>query len=100
MRRAAKKDDNHANVVDALRQIPGCTVQDLAAVGNGCPDLLVGFRGRNLCLEIKDGSKPPSHRRLTPEQVVWHHEWRGQVVVVEDVEQAVRVVTQAQTLRA
>ena len=93
MRLKAKRDDNHADVVRALRQL-GCTVQDLASVGDGCPDILVGFRGRNLCLEIKDGAKPPSARKLTPEQVVWHHEWRGQVVIVESAEQAVRVVTQ------
>lgn len=76
----------------ALRQL-GCTVQDLASVGGGCPDILVGFRGRNLCLEIKDGSKPPSARTLTPEQRVWHHEWRGQVLVVESEEQAISAVT-------
>lgn len=99
MRKAARRDDNHAEIVQALRQI-GCTVQDLAAVGDGCPDILVGFRGRNLCLEIKDGAKPPSARKLTPEQCVWHQDWRGQVVVVESVNQALQVVTQAQTLRA
>lgn len=99
MRRAAKRDDNHVDVVNALRQL-GCTVQDLASVGDGCPDILVGFRGRNLCLEIKDGAKPPSARKLTPEQIIWHGQWRGQVVIVESVEQAVRVVTQPQTLGA
>jgi len=93
MRRVARRDDNHAEVVAALRQL-GCTVQDLAAVGDGCPDILVGFRGRNLCLEIKDGAKPPSARTLTPEQVVWHHDWRGQVVVVTSREEAIRAVTE------
>jgi hypothetical protein len=82
-------------VVQALRQL-GCTVQDLAAVGDGCPDILVGFRGRNLCLEIKDGAKPSSARTLTPEQVVWHHEWRGQVVVVASREEAIRAVTEVE----
>lgn len=95
MRRVARRDDNHAEVVKALRQL-GCTVQDLAAVGSGCPDILVGFRGKNLALEIKDGKKPPSARTLTPEQVVWHHDWRGQVVVVESVEQAIAAVTEVQ----
>lgn len=93
MRRAARRDDNHAEIVQALRQI-GCTVHDTAAVGGGFPDLAVGFRGENTFLEVKDGSKPPSARKLTPEQVVWHSQWRGKVFVVESVEQAVRVVTQ------
>ena len=95
MRRDARRDDNHAEVVQALRQI-GCTVQDLAAVGCGCPDILVGYRGKNMALEIKDGTKPPSARTLTPEQVVWHHEWRGQVVVVTSREEAIRAVTEVQ----
>lgn len=37
----------------------------------------------------KDGSKPPSARRLTPAQVEWHAAWRGSVHVITDVEQAV-----------
>ena len=46
---------------------------------------------------FEDGSKPPSARKLTPEQCVWHQDWRGQVVVVESVDQAVRVVTRAES---
>ena len=50
MRRAAKIDENQPEIVDALRAM-GCSVTILSAVGNGCPDILVGFRGINLlCL--------------------------------------------------
>lgn len=91
MRRAAKVDDNQRDVVDALRRV-GCSVQSLASAGCGVPDLLVGFRGRNLLLEIKDGSKSPSRRTLTTDQEQWHGSWRGQVRVVESVEQAIEIV--------
>lgn len=87
MRRAAKVDANQALIVGALRAC-GAAVQSLAAVGKGCPDLLVGFKGRNLLMEVKDGRKPPSDRKLTPDQIEWHTAWAGQVVVVENVEQA------------
>lgn len=87
MRRAAKVDANQALIVGALRAC-GAAVQSLAAVGKGCPDLLVGFKGRNLLMEVKDGRKPPSDRKLTPDQVEWHAAWAGQIVVVESVEQA------------
>jgi hypothetical protein len=40
VRRAAKVDANHGEIVKALRSA-GCGVLDLSAVGNGCPDLLV-----------------------------------------------------------
>lgn len=91
MRRAARVDDNHPQIVDALRGI-GATVQSLATVGKGCPDLLVGYRGINLLLEIKDGSKPPSARRLTPDEEAWHATWRGPVAVVESVDEALRAI--------
>lgn len=92
MRRAAKTDRNHAEIMRALLDI-GATVQDLSAVGEGCPDLLVGYAGRNTLLEVKDGNKPPSHRKLTPRQVYWHDCWRGQKAVVCSAEEAVYVAT-------
>jgi hypothetical protein len=92
MRRAAKVDANQADIVAALRKI-GASVQPLHSVGQGCPDILVGWRGMNTILEIKDGRKPPSARKLTDDQVIWHEGWRGQVAVVETVEQAIIAVT-------
>ncbi|WP_116328100.1 hypothetical protein [Cupriavidus phytorum] len=92
MRRAAKVDANQAEIVEALRKI-GATVQPLHAVGQGCPDLLVGWRGMNTILELKDGRKPPSARKLTEDQEKWHANWRGQVAVVETVEQAIEAIT-------
>jgi hypothetical protein len=91
MRKRARVDGNHAELVQALRQA-GCTVQSLAAIGNGAPDLLVGVGGRNLLVEVKNGAKPPSHRRLTPDEATWHQQWRGQVVVVATVDEALAVV--------
>lgn len=81
MRRAARVDANQEAIVDALR-VHGATVQSLAAIGAGCPDLLVGFGGQNFALEVKDPAKPPSHRRLTVEQRLWHARWQGQVETV------------------
>ncbi len=90
MRRAAKIDANQVAIVKALRQI-GCTVQSLAAVGDGVPDLLVGAYGQTLLLEVKDGSKCPSKRRLTEDQLVWHGAWTGgPVAIVTDIESAIR----------
>lgn len=91
MRRAARTDANQPDIVAALRKI-GATVQPLHAVGQGCPDLLAGYRGQNFLIEVKDGAKPPSARKLTDDQVEWHASWKGQVVVVESVSGALRVV--------
>jgi hypothetical protein len=46
-------------------------VQTLAAVGCGCPDLLVGYRGKWWLAEVKDGEKPPSARELTDAEKRW-----------------------------
>jgi hypothetical protein len=91
MRRAANVDRNQPEIVAALRAA-GATVEHLHAVGGGCPDLLVGYRGANYLLEVKDGKKAASERKLNPDQVVWHAAWRGQKVVVEDPEQALRAI--------
>ena len=91
MRRAAKIDDNQTEIVDALRKA-GASVQSLAATGKGCPDLLVGYNGMNLLMEVKDGSKVPSKRKLTSDQITWHFNWLGQVEVVKNVEEALRLL--------
>jgi hypothetical protein len=84
-------DANHAAIVKALRQC-GASVQSLAAVGKGCPDLLIGFRGVNLVIEVKDGMKPACEKRLTPDEQIWHNTWAGQKAIAESVEDALRVI--------
>ena len=92
MRTAAKVDTNQADIVKALRKA-GATVQPLHTVGAGCPDLLVGVQGSNKLLEVKDGDKAPSARKLTPDQVEWHAEWNGEpVYIVCSPEQALEAV--------
>lgn len=92
MRRyASKVDTNHSAVVNALRQA-GCSVQSLAASGDGVPDLLVGRAGRNYLLEVKDGKRAPSEQRLTLRQLEWHRMWRGSVSVVKSPEDALKAV--------
>jgi hypothetical protein len=92
MRRAAKVDRNQGEICAALRNV-GATVQSLAAVGGGVPDLLVGFRRQTFLLEVKDGKKPPSARELTPDQVDWHCAWGGGVcVVVNSVDEALAAI--------
>ncbi len=85
--RAAKVDDNH-RAVGAVFRGYGATLQSLAMVGHGCPDWLVGYMGRNRLVEVKDGGKEPARRALTPDQKDWHALWRGEVDIVESVQDA------------
>ena len=86
MRRNAKVDANHGVIVAALRQV-GASVQDLAKVGQGCPDILVGYRGQNYLMEIKTNKG-----KATLPQIAWDTFWQGQVVVVRDVDEALHVI--------
>jgi hypothetical protein len=93
----ARVDANQVEIVSALRKI-GCFVQSLAEIGKGCPDLLCALRGKWYVLELKDGAKPLSARRLTPDEVKWHQAALqcGPVHVVESVEQAIQIITKGE----
>lgn len=94
--RARKIDDNQQSIVDALRKI-GCSVAITSSAGNGFPDLVIGRTGidgvkRNWLIEVKDGDKPKSRQRLTPDQEKFHSEWKGQIDVVRSVDEALNLV--------
>lgn len=91
MKRAARTDANQTAIVNALRAI-GCTVFPLHMVGGGFPDIIVGYRGINVLLEIKDGNKPPSKRQLTPDEVAFFEIWQGCVRVAESPEEAINIM--------
>ena|SRR5579885_303872 len=91
MRRAAKIDANHGEIVDALTKA-GCSVESLASMGGGVPDLLVGRGGVNYLLEVKDGSKPPSEQKLREDQRKFFQRWRGHRIIVESVGDALAAV--------
>ena len=98
MRYAARVDANQTQIVSALRAA-GATVQSLSAVGQGCPDLLVGYQGINILMELKDGKKPPSERKLTSDQIVWHSEWKGVVFLVTNVDEALQLLMEKKNER-
>ena len=100
LRTAAKIDANQVEIVKALREA-GATVQSLAAIGKGCPDILVGVNGCTLLMEIKDGSKAPSARKLTDDQLTWHSKWTGGTLcVVDGIEAALRMINVAKQRKA
>lgn len=91
MRRAAKCDRNQPEIVKALRAV-GCTVEFTHRLGRGVPDLLVGHKGSNILMELKDGEKCPSARQLTDDEKEWHQNWRGQVCTVSNITEALAAV--------
>lgn len=82
-----KRDANHAAIKDALKAV-GCSVLDLADVGRGCPDLLVGYAGHNWLMEVKDGA----NKTLTEDESRFALLWRGQCAIVRTVDEALMVI--------
>lgn len=84
---AKQRDANERLIVDALRAV-GATVQRLNE--KGTPDLLVGFRGVNYLLEVKNpeskfsirgGRRTRGRGTLRATQVEWFAAWKGAPVV-------------------
>lgn len=100
MRKRARTDNNHAEIVEALRA-KGWEVLSLAPLGGGAPDILIG---RSLgiehsddgtkhteywdfkLVEIKDGAKSPSRQKLTDAEIEFHKRWP--VIVLRSIEDA------------
>lgn len=86
MRRAARTDKNHAEIVKAFRRL-GASVLDLSRVGAGCPDLLVAQHGVNILVEVKF-----EKGGLTPDQKVFHDAWKGQICIARTAEDVAEIV--------
>ena len=86
MRRAARRDDNEKDIIKALRE---CGAYVKVINDEGLFDLLVSYRGETLLLEVKDGAKPPSARRLTDAEQKFHNEWPGDnLYIINSVQEA------------
>ena len=88
MRLRARIDSNQPEIALALRQV-GCSVEFLHQVGRGVPDLLVyaPMIGKTLLIEVKVPGE-----KLSPDEARWHAAWRGEVYVIDSVEEALACV--------
>jgi hypothetical protein len=91
MRRAAKVDDNQKEIVSALRRF-GASILIVSQLKN-CFDILVGYKGVNYIMEIKDGKKPPSQRKLSDGEINFKNKWKGgDYYIVCSIEDAINVL--------
>ena len=94
MRRAARTDDNQPAIVKALRRA-GVRVHITSGLGGGFPDIVASRMAEGsplVMLEIKDGAKPPSARKLTEAEAEFHRTWEDHVAVVCSPEEALAAV--------
>ena len=82
-------DANQPEIVKRFRSL-GVGVLILSEVGRGCPDLLVAFPNKyqtSCLIEIKDGKKPPSAQKLTPDEQAFHNTWPGELVIIKSLDE-------------
>lgn len=94
MRRSAKVDSNQPEIVKALRNI-GAFVLVTSQLKNAF-DVLVGYHGKLYIIEIKDGNKPPSQRKLTEGELKCKQGFESVSVpyhVVNSVDEAIELIT-------
>ena len=79
-RRAAKVDDNQKEIIALFRKL-GWTVLIISQLKNCC-DIIVSKSGRTVAIEIKDGAKPASARKLSDGEVKFRDAWQGEYALV------------------
>jgi len=87
-----RTDSNHAEIIKALRKIPNLSVFSTHEVGKGFPDIVIGYKGINYLIEIKDGKKPPSARKLTDAELDFHLSWNGQIDTIKNLDELLQII--------
>lgn len=90
LRLRSKVDANQPKLVAQIRKL-GATVKVVSQLKRFC-DIVVGYQGKNYLIEIKDPDKPPSQRKLTPDEIDFHMEWEGQIDVVHTIEDVIKIL--------
>lgn len=87
-----RTDRNHAEIIKALRKIQNISVFSTHEIGKGFPDIVVGYKGINYLIEIKDGNKSPSARKLTDHELEFHLNWCGQCAIVKNIDELLKII--------
>lgn len=90
--RIRRADDNQAELVKQMRKIPGLTVAHTHTIGKGFPDLIIGWKGLNYLVEVKDGKKTTSRKRLTADEERFISTWTGSVHVAESLDDILKII--------
>jgi len=81
-------DENQKTLIHTFIAL-GASVLNLSTVGRGCPDLLIGYKGKTVLVEIKSSEKS----KYTDPQVKFMQEWRGGAISrINSVDAAIRLI--------
>jgi Holliday junction resolvase len=81
-------DQNQKTIVHTFIAL-GASVLNLSRVGQGCPDIAIGYKGKTVLVEIKKDAKA----KFTEPQVEFMKKWRGGPVSrIDSVDAAIRLI--------
>lgn len=87
-RRYGNPDQNQQDIVDLVRGHLPASVENTTGVGDGFPDLVVGFQGLTVLVEVKKPERGRGGRKkalqLRDSQEKFVREWRGGPVLAVD----------------
>ena len=87
-----RTDANHKEIIDGLRKFTALSVFSTHMIGKGFPDIVIGYKGINYLVEIKDGAKIKSRKKLTDDEIKFHGSWFGQIMIAENVDDVLRLL--------
>lgn len=81
-------DENQKQIIHTFIAL-GASVLNLSRVGEGCPDILVGYKNQSCLVEIKRDEKA----KYTEPQIKFMQNWRGGPVSrIDSVDAAIRLI--------
>ena len=81
-------DENQSQIFHTFIAL-GASVCNLSTVGRGCPDALIGYKGKTVLVEIKRDSKAS----YTEPQIKFMQNWRGGTISrIDSVDAAIRLI--------
>ena len=81
-------DENQSQIFHTFTAL-GASVCNLSTVGRGCPDALIGYRGKTVLVEIKSSIKAA----FTEPQIKFMQKWRGGAISrIDSVDAAIRLI--------
>lgn len=84
---ASRRDENEPEVVERALKLGASVTRLDVKSEKGVPDLVVGWRGINLLVEVKRPGE-----KLDATQTDWHEAWRGQCCRVESGDEMERLL--------
>lgn len=89
-RRKAKVDSNQSEIVNKFREL-GWSVAHTHQLKNFCDIVVAKNKNTTILIEIKDGNKAPSQRKLTKGEQEFMDSWKGDYRIVLSIEDVNRI---------